>query len=486
MFKAQCRVQWNKKGFLVVRKLKAVLGVLVVGAAIYGYKFATEIAAVAGGYVSQTICTNVVMIGRDLAEVEAQDLSYDQNWISSSTVNGNWVDTLIELGPLSFTHTSTYRPGLGCSHLGGMQRNDFEAIGLQQLAAKPAVEAIWPAPVSVPGVDMQQLDAAVTAAFTETVDDVYQRKNTRAVLVHYQGELIAERYGSGFDVDTPLRGMSMTKSASATLIGILVAQGKLDIQSPAPVRGWSEREDGRSTVTTDHLLKMTAGFDYQEEMESDPRNLLSTMLYAVPDAAGLAAQTALKGEPGNSWDYQTVHSVLLQEVIRNVIDDDQAYFGFPEQALFGKLGMDNSFFQADATGTFIGGASMYASGRDWTKLGLLYLNDGVIPYGARQGERILPKGWVEYATTPSEPSLRKHPYGAQIWLNSEAPQLLFPQAPQDAYAFQGHFGQYVIVIPSMELVVVRMGMTFNEGGKSFDKQVFLQSILQALPATDSA
>ena len=87
---------------------------------------------------------------------------------------------------------------------------------------------------------------------------------------------------------------------------------------------------------------------------SDPRNLLSTMLYAVPDAAGLAAQTALRGDPGNSLDYQTVHSVLLQEVIRNVIDDDQAYFGFPEQALFGKLGMANSFFQADATGTVIG------------------------------------------------------------------------------------------------------------------------------------
>jgi CubicO group peptidase (beta-lactamase class C family) len=421
------------------------------------------------------------MIGRELAEVEVQDLSHDQNRVSSSTVNGNRVETLIELGPLSFTHTSVYRPGLGCSHIADWDIDKVEAIGPEQPLKKIGRAESWPAITSVTGVDKQQLDAAVTGAFTETSDNIYQKKNTRAVLVHYKGELIAERYAQGFDGDTPLRGMSMTKSASATLVGILVGQGKLDIHRPAPVRGWSQLDDARSRVTTDHLLKMVVGFDYVEATESDPRNLLSRMLYAVPDAAGLAAQTPLRGEPGNSWEYQTVHSVLLHEVIRNTIDDDQAYFRFPQEALFDKLGMHNSFFQADATGTFIGGASMYASGRDWMKLGLLYLNDGI-----HRGERLLPEGWVEYATTPSEPSSKKRGYGAQIWLNTPAPQVLFPGAPQDAYAFQGHFGQYVIVIPSLELVVVRMGMTFGNGGEDFDKQAFLQSIVAALPPAGSA
>jgi CubicO group peptidase (beta-lactamase class C family) len=269
----------------------------------------------------------------------------------------------------------------------------------------------------------------------------------------------------------------MTKSATATIIGILVQQGRLDVDAPAPVDGWSELDDGRSRITTHHLLTMTAGFDYQESSgESDLRNLLKTMLYSMPDAPGFAAQTPLRGEPGNSWEYQTVHSVLLQHVARNVIADDQQYFRFAQRHLFDKLGMRNSFFQADAAGTFIGGASMYASGRDWMKLGLLYLNDGI-----HQGERILPEGWVKYATTASKPSLQTRAYGAQIWLNTPAPHQLFPGMPEDAYAFQGHFGQYVIVIPSLELVVVRMGMTFN-GEQGFDKQALLRGVVAALPA----
>jgi CubicO group peptidase (beta-lactamase class C family) len=194
----------------------------------------------------------------------------------------------------------------------------------------------------------------------------------------------------------------------------------------------------------------------------------------VPDAPALAAQTPLRGEPGNSWEYQTVHSVLLQEVIREVVADDQSYIRFAQEQLFDRLGMHNSFFQADANGTFIGGASMYASGRDWMKLGLLYLNDGV-----HQGERILPEGWVEYATMPSEASSEKRGYGAQIWLNTPAPHQLFPGLPEDAYAFQGHFGQYVIVIPSLELVAVRLGMTFN-GEQGFDKQAFIRGIAGSL------
>ena len=224
---------------------------------------------------------------------------------------------------------------------------------------------------------------------------------------------------------------------------------------------------------------MTAGFDYSEAYESDPRNLLSTMLMTQADMAAFAAKTPLLDKTGHYWDYQTVHSVLLQKVIRNTLETDQEYFRFAQQELFNKLGMTNSFFQADASGTFSGGAFMYASGRDWLRLGLLYLRSG-----AHAGEQILPVGWVEYATTASEPSLAKRAYGAQIWLNAPSASQLFPGLPDDAYAFQGHYGQYVVVIPSLELVVVRLGMTFGKGGKSFDKQAFLRSIVASLTPGD--
>ena len=133
--------------------------------------------------------------------------------------------------------------------------------------------------------------------------------------------------------------------------------------------------------------------------------------------------------------------------------------------------MHNSFFQADASGTFVGGAFMYASARDWLSLGLLYLNDGV-----HDGESILPEGWVEYSLTPAVPSLEKRAYGAQIWLNAKSNEQLFPGLPEDTFAFQGHYGQYVVVVPSLQLVVVRMGMTF-EGENAFDKQSFIRQIV---------
>jgi CubicO group peptidase (beta-lactamase class C family) len=458
--------------------LLVVAAVLAAGA--YGISYLRDVEAIAAAYISQTICTNVLILGRDQAGVEAKDLTAQQREIATSTVKDDLVETTVRIGPVSYTEHSLYRPGLGCSVLAGRKLEDVRAITVDKRVDKrnePSAAPAWPAvDENVPGVDREKLDAVIASTFTETTDDIEKAQNTRAVLVNYRGKLIAERYGDGFYGDTPQRGMSMTKSATATLIGILVQQGRLDVNALAPVDGWSQLDDGRSRVTTHHLLTMTAGFDYQESSgEADLRNLLKIMLYSTPDAPGFAAQTPLRGEPGNSWAYQTVHSVLLQQVARTVIANDQQYFRFAQRYLFDKLGMRNSFFQADAAGTFIGGASMYASARDWMKLGLLYLNDGV-----HQGERILPEGWVKYATTASEPSLQTRAYGAQIWLNTPSPHQLFPGIPEDAYAFQGHFGQYVIVVPSLELVVVRMGMTFN-GERGFDKQALLRGVVAALP-----
>jgi CubicO group peptidase (beta-lactamase class C family) len=461
----------------MLKKILAAVGVLLLCVAVYAYSFAQDIGAIVTGYVAQSLCTNVLIVGRAQSEVEALDLAQDQRMLTTSVVKADRVVTTAQFGPGSYTSVAVHRPGLGCANTGGLPPEQVLAIGVEDTEFDRVTESDsnWPAVTAdLDNVDYTALTNAVNGAFTETSDDLYSQQNTRAVLVSHKGRLLAERYAEGFDAQTPLRGMSMTKSVTSALVGILVGQGKLDINEIAPIRGWSELSDGRSRVTTHHLLKMIAGFDYSEAYETDPRNLLSTMLMTQADMAAYAAQTPLVGEPGNSWDYQTTHSVLLQEVIRNTLNDDQAYFRFPQEQLFDKLGMQNSFFQADAMGTFIGGAFMFASGRDWMRLGLLYLNDGV-----HKGERILPEGWVEYSTTPSEASLKKRGYGAQIWLNSPSPHQLFPGLPEDAYAFQGHYGQYVMVIPSLELVVVRLGMTFN-GEAGFDKRAFLRDVVAAL------
>ena len=450
------------------------LGVVVLGGGAYAYSYVQDLGSIAAGYVSQTLCTNVLIVGREQAQVEAQDLARDQRSLTTSIIGDNWVETTASIGPIRVTTTSVHRPGLGCSNVAGLPVEDVRQI---QRQGPPVSKS---APVdsfevgSHPDVNGDQLRVAIDRAFTETADSVYEKKNTRATLVFYDGQLIAERYADGFNGTTPLRGMSMTKSVTSALAGILVGQGKLDIHKAAGIAGWSDAEDSRAQLTTHHLLKMIGGFDYQEAYETNPRSTLSMMLMTQPDMASYAAEIPTFTSPGKNWDYQTTHSVLLAKVVRNTINDDQAYFRFPQEQLFDRIGMHNSHMQADASGTFTGGAFMFASARDWLRFGLLYLNDGV-----HKGQRILPEGWVEYTRTASNASLEKRPYGAQFWLNNPAEKQLFPGLPDDAYAAQGHYGQYVVIVPSMKLVVVRMGMTFDKG--AFDKNSFLNDVVAAMP-----
>ena len=142
--------------------------------------------------------------------------------------------------------------------------------------------------------------------------------------------------------------------------------------------------DARKNITIDQILKMTAGYDYNEAYESDPRNLLSTMLMTQGDMADFADDVPLRATPGETWDYQTVHSVLLSKIVRNHVGGtNEDYLKLVHEDFFDRVGMHHSFLQADASGTFIGGAFAYASPRDWLRFGLLYLNDGIGDNGER-------------------------------------------------------------------------------------------------------
>ncbi|MDF1868488.1 MAG: serine hydrolase, partial [Saprospiraceae bacterium] len=327
---------------------------------------------------------------------------------------------------------------------------------------------------TIGGVNYLALNKIVNGAFEETAKTIEDTKNTRAVLVHYKGNLIAEKYGEGFHGDLPLRGMSMTKSIISALAGILVHQDKLDINQTTGLPAYENATDARKNITIDQILKMTAGYDYDEAYESDPRNLLSTMLMTQGDMADFADDVPLRATPGETWDYQTVHSVLLSKVVRNHAGSFNDYMKLVHEDFFNKVGMHHSFLQADASGTFIGGAFAYASPRDWMRFGLLYLNDGI----AENGERILANDWVKYTNTPSNASLNSRAYGAQFWLNAKSKNQWIPNVPEDMFAAKGHYGQYVIIIPSMDLVIVRLGQTYNK--KAFDIDKFIVEVLATL------
>lgn len=322
-------------------------------------------------------------------------------------------------------------------------------------------------------VDRKLLDEALARAFAEP--DPKSRLRTRAVLVVYNDQLIAERYAPGITRDMPLIGWSMSKSVTSALVGILVSQGKLTVKDPAPVPEWQAAGDPRHAITLEQLLEMSCGLEWEEAYETKPISDVNLMLFTKPDTAAYAAGLPLAAAPGTKWNYSTGTTQIISRIIRGTFADPKEYYAFPRTALFNKIGMRNTIVCPDASGTFVGGAFVFASARDWARFGLLYLHDGV--WGS---ERILPEGWVAFTRTPAPAS--HGIYGAQFWLNQGeikglGASKLFADAPHDLFYCAGYQSQHVIIIPSRKLVLVRLGMT-TKGEWAMDE--FVTNILKAI------
>lgn len=322
-------------------------------------------------------------------------------------------------------------------------------------------------------VDRKLLDAALDRAFAEP--DPNGRLRTRAAVVVYDDRLIAERYAPGITPDMPLIGWSMSKSITSALVGILVGQGKLNIKGPAPVPEWQAAGDARQAITLEQLLGMSSGLEWEEAYETKPISDVNLMLFTKPDTAAYAAGLPLVAAPGTKWNYSTGTTQIINRVIRGTFADQKDYFAFPRTVLFNRIGMRSAILCPDASGTFIGGAFVFASARDWARFGLLYLHDGL--WGS---ERVLPEGWVAFTRTPAPAS--HGIYGAQFWLNQgqvkdAGADGLYDKAPRDLFYGAGYQGQFVIIIPSRRLVLVRLGMT-TKG--SWPMVEFVMNVLAAI------
>ena len=247
----------------------------------------------------------------------------------------------------------------------------------------------------------------------------------------------------------------MTKSITNALVGILVKEGKLDVQEPAPVTEW--RQDNRSKITLHHLLQASSGLEWSESYFS-PTADFHKMFIKSDDKGGYALSRPLAYEPGTFFQYSSGTTNIISKIIRQTVGDS-AYYKFPFEKLFYKIGMTHAIIEPDASGTFVGSSYSYATARDWARFGLLYLNDGVW-----NDERILPAGWVKYSTTPA-PTADMGRYGAQWWLNAGDANNIehrkYPDIPADTYWADGFEEQYVMVIPSKKLVIVRLGVSHH-------------------------
>jgi CubicO group peptidase (beta-lactamase class C family) len=197
------------------------------------------------------------------------------------------------------------------------------------------------------------------------------------------------------------------------------------------------------------------------------------MLLTEPDMGAYAADKPLEAAPGARWQYSSGTTNIVTRGIRTVMGDDEAYLSFPRASLFDPLGMASAVLETDASGTFVGSSFMYATARDWARFGMLYAQDGVW-----NGVRIFPDGWVAYSRAPA-PADRERRYGAHFWLKPP-PEYGGAAAslPADTFHAAGHQGQFVSIVPSRRVVVVRLGGTRYPG--VWDQAAFLRDVLHAI------
>ncbi|MFO8058667.1 MAG: serine hydrolase [bacterium] len=460
----------------------SVFMLLAAGVAVLAGVLASDMARVGTGYSAKIMCSSVFVAGRAPGEVEKVDLLATRDYPISVSVDRQKEEARASVFGL-FQSRAVYRDGLGCTVVVDVSDEELaeQAGAAPPPASAPPKHLAWPGGSKVdleelpPGLDGGKLAEALDFAFADPAQDRPVR--TRAVVVVHKGKIVAERYAEGFSKDTPLLGWSMTKSVTNALIGILVKKGKLEINAPAPVPEWSGPEDPRSEITLDHLLRMKSGLEFIEEYEENITSDCNLMLFTKRDMAHFAAQKPLVAKPGEVWSYSSGTTNILSRIVRHTTGGGyEDYFAFPREELFDKLGMSSAVMEPDPSGTFVGSSNMYATARDWARFGLLYLQDGVW-----EGERILPEGWVSYSTTVTRPSEGR--YGAQFWLNTGAAgnpkDRWMPELEPDVYSARGHDGQYVTVLPSHELVVVRLGFTPDHLG-AWDHQEFLKKVTAAV------
>ena len=422
-------------------------------------------ARVLTGFGAKQLCSCVFVAGRTPASALRNELNRFPYTLASYEVNNQarWAGSQLGFWP---PRRAVYRDGLGCVLL----VDEDQTVDDISFVPPPAADQPLPGSHSLPRVDYNRIERTLDKFFSEP--DSARLQNTKAVVVLYRDTLVAERYAPGFTSDTRMPGWSMAKSVTSALIGILVHQGKLSVDRPAPVSAWQAADDKRRSITIDDMLRMRSGLAWNESYftVSD----VTRMLFMSENMAEVAIQPPLAYPPGTEWYYSSGTTNILSDIIRQTAGED--YLAFPYQALFGPLGMSSAVWETDLSGTPVGSSYLFATARDWAKFGLLYLNDG-----EWEGERILPEGWVSYTATPvAQAPFRK--YGAHFWLNiGEAgnPQnRLFPDVPFDMFFAEGFDGQNVFVIPSRDLVVVRLGVT-TKG--NFDQNRFLRELLQAFP-----
>ncbi|WP_337243434.1 serine hydrolase [Luteimonas sp. gir] len=429
--------------------------------------------AVAAGYKALTLCSAHLGGGRDPAQVDAVELrgiypEYQAQVDALTAVVDRDAHTVsVAFDPAMPPRIAAWRPNLGCAQL----PIGADAAAVATLprfdAAAPDLDArSWPLGERDATAPLRGDDRALSAALEGALGATAFGEGhvTTAVVVVQGGRIVAERYRDGFGPHVPQRTWSVAKSLAGALVGVAAGQGTLDPARPAPVPEWQRPGDPRAAITVDQLLRMASG------LHSDTAgNRTDALYFGGATVAEAAPGWPLAALPGTRFRYANNDSVLAVHALRAATGDDARALSRPYTDLFWPVGMTRTFAETDWQGGYVLSSQVWSTARDLARFGLLLENDGVAA-----GRRLLPEGWVQQATTPSGPQPEgDFGYGATLWLLQRSPGV-----PADTFAAFGNRGQYIVVVPSRDLVLVRRGE--DPTGQRFDVAAFAAAVLAAM------
>jgi len=406
---------------------------------------------------AKILCSALFITGRDLATAADEDGFFvspraERRAVAKTVVDPQQHAVHLTL-PNGVTRTAKWYGNQGCVTLPrGADSVYFTPVRITSALAEAQTQP-WPMGDRLPDtplppeVDSAKIAAGVSAAFDPP------EALTAAFVVAYKGRIVAERYQAGLDYTTPLPSWSMGKSITATLMGQLIHEGVYNLWQPAPVDEWQRRGDPRHAIRIADLLRMSSGLRFvaPQDPDFDPSRGYPDHLYVYTgaiDAFHWAVTRPSQWPPNSVGRYRNSDPLVINYLIKKaVLARKQEYLSYPQRHLFDKLGIRHMVLEPDPYGNFLLQGYELGTGRDWLRLGLLYLQDGVW-----NGERILPEGWADFVRTPA-PAWSQHVYGGFFWLNRTK---RWP-VPEDAYFMAGAGGQYAIIIPTHDLIVVRLG-----------------------------
>jgi len=397
---------------------------------------------VATGMGAKLACSGRFVSGFDEARILDDLASYSP---ANRLLELQYGDRGVTAELLGLGRTSaTYRDGLGCT----LDIGDTRALDTVRITPVAANGGEWPLGSAVSSID-PDLQRRVEATLAR---DNAAGLQTRALVVVQDGRLVAEAYGPGIDAQTPLLGWSMGKSLTAIMQGRMEALGLADSRAVPVFEQW--RGDERAQIALEDLLHMSSGLDFDETYA--PGSDATRMLFNAYSASDVAMASPAAFEPGAHFSYSSGTTNLIARWMHERLGGDlQASLDFFRREVLQPLGMVDTVLEVDPSGVFVGSSYLYASGRDWARLGQLMLNRGQL-----NGRRLLSEDWVARAATPNG-SDNEPGYGYQFWLNGGREALRYPQLPADAYFMLGNRKQVVMISPSTNTVVVRLGWSSN-------------------------